>query len=224
MGNKSNVSFQISDSGTADGLQKTTANSWSSSPPTATPQSPPTRYFHTLTPTHPHSVPINLSQANPKDTQLLVGSQFNPELKPRRTQEGHRCTGINLEVCRPWTKLRMAHLKVEPTHSSGCSELAAARTTWQLWWVCSLTVWHMCTLRWGTQDLFSSHCLCHFPFWLDECSLQSPQRSATGLPLRHKSKRALTPKTQSRHVEESKTNAQHRKDLGSRPAKSPAVV
>lgn len=76
---------------------------------------------------------------------------------------------------------------------------------------------------WGNRDLFSSRCVCHFAFWLDDCSLQSPHGSATGLPLRYKSKRALALKMQSPPVCRSQRKAQNQRHAAC-PASSSAVV
>lgn len=58
-----------------------------------------------------------------------------------------------------------------------------------------------CALRMGRTGLVSPQYLGRFPFWLEDCSLQSLRSSVTGLPLRYKPTRALTPETQSRHTQ-----------------------
>lgn len=58
-----------------------------------------------------------------------------------------------------------------------------------------------CVLRMGRTGLVSPQYLGRFPFWLEDCSLQSPRSSVTGLPLRYKPTRALTPETQSCHAQ-----------------------
>lgn len=50
-------------------------------------------------------------------------------------------------------------------------------------------------LPWAPWGLLSPSCLCHVPFWLKDCSLPSPKRPDSCLPMRYKSDRASTPRS-----------------------------
>lgn len=155
-------------------------------------------------PNPPHPVAINWSRAHPDDilagwvslhaAQMLGDSRAGLRRKPRGAGRGHD----------PGCRAGLAAISEagEEAEGPGCR----------------------CP-GWGAQGLCpprpAPQCLGRFPFWLEDCSLQSPRSSATGLPLRYKPTRVFTPETRAATP---KANAPNQKVLGTCPAKSSAVV
>lgn len=155
------------------------ANFWSSSPP-LTPQSPLTPM---LSPPSPQPTPIlspnSFAPSQPWRHRIVswVSIQqwtYAGEKNAGRTQE---YTGINLTVCRCWTKLLLAQLRVAAALQCRMQtklfwQSAEVRKNMWFWLVsCCSSVDTHALLGGGTQDAFSSSCFCHFPFWLEDSSL-----------------------------------------------------
>lgn len=185
---------------------------------------------------HPHPPPacpkINLPCANPEDTWLLVGFQFNndPDVGEEKAGRAQEHTGINLEPCGPRTKLLPMRLRTGPAPQRRlqtglhCRETEVRKDTAALAGWLPVTVRHTCALGGTPQHLFPSNSLHHSPLWLEDCPPQSSKASALVFLWGTNPREPWLQRSRAHRRAEVKINAQNQKVWHTCPASSSAVV